>query len=93
MCQDGLSKYLIASPMLTQTAEEVTLTFLCHIVLLYGILQSTVTDQGLQFLSDIFKRLCKLLQLNKQHCCIPSRKQWVARENTQDYGGLFKMLL
>ena len=45
-CQDNLSKYLIAIPMLTQTAEEVTLTFLHHIVLLYGIPQSIVTDQG-----------------------------------------------
>jgi hypothetical protein len=36
-CQDNLSRYLIAIPMLTQTAEEVT-TFLCHIILLHGIL-------------------------------------------------------
>jgi hypothetical protein len=36
-CQDNLSKYLIAIPMLNQTAEEVTLTFLRRIVLLYGI--------------------------------------------------------
>jgi hypothetical protein len=33
--QDYLSKYLIAIPMLTQTAKEVTT--LRHIVLLYGI--------------------------------------------------------
>ena len=50
--------------MLTQTAE-VTLTFMKHIVLLYGIPQSIVTDQGSQFMSDVFKRLCKLLKLNK----------------------------
>jgi hypothetical protein len=64
-CQDNLSKYLIASPMLTQTAEEVTLTFLRHIILLYGIPQSLVTDQGSQFMGDVFKRLCKVLKLNK----------------------------
>ena len=63
-CQDNLSKYLMAIPMLTQTAE-VTLTFMKHIVLLYGIPQSIVTDQGSQFMSDVFKRLCKLLKLNK----------------------------
>jgi hypothetical protein len=64
-CQDNLSKYLIAAPMLTQTAEEVLLTFLRHVVLLYGIPQSIVTDQGTQFISDVFTRLCKLLKLNK----------------------------
>jgi hypothetical protein len=63
MCQDNLGKYLIASPMLTQTAEEVT-AFLRHIVLQYGIPQFIVTDQGSQFMSDMFKRLCKLLKLN-----------------------------
>jgi hypothetical protein len=40
--------------MLTQTAE-VTLTFLLHIVLLYGIPQFIVTDQGSQFMSDFLK--------------------------------------
>ena len=64
-CQDNLSKYLMAIPMLTQTAEEVTLIFMRHIVLRSGIPQSIVTDQGSQFMSDVFKRLCKLLKLNK----------------------------
>jgi len=64
MCQDNLSKYLIAIPMINQV-EEVTLTLLHHIVLLYGITQFIVTEQGSQFMSDIFRRLCKLLKLNK----------------------------
>ena len=51
-CQDNLSKYLTAFPMLTQTAKQVTLTFMRHIVLLYEIPQSVVTDQGSQFMSD-----------------------------------------
>jgi hypothetical protein len=44
-CQDNLSKYLIAVPMLTQNVEEVTLNFLRHIILLYGIPHFIVTDQ------------------------------------------------
>jgi hypothetical protein len=66
-CQDNISKYLIASPMLTQTAEEVTLTFFRHVVLIYGVPQYIVTDQGSQFMGDIFKRLCKLLKLNRRN--------------------------
>jgi len=58
-CQDNLSKYLMAIPMLTQTAEEVTLTFMRHIILLYGIPQSIVTDQGSQFMSDVFNPIAR----------------------------------
>jgi len=63
--QDNLSKYLIAIPTMTQTADEVSLNFLRHVVLHYGIPNSIVTDQGSQFMGDIFKRLCKLLKIHK----------------------------
>jgi hypothetical protein len=42
-CQDNLSKYLLAIPMMTQTAEEVALNFMRYIVLQYGIPYSIVT--------------------------------------------------
>jgi len=64
-CQDNLSKYLLAVPMMTQTVEEVALNFMRHIVLQYGIPGSLVTDQGTQFMGDVFKRLCKLLRVHK----------------------------
>ena len=41
--------------MMTQTAEEVALNFMRHIVLQYGIPGSLVTDQGTQFMGDVFK--------------------------------------
>jgi hypothetical protein len=62
--QDNLSKYLLAIPMIAQTAE-VSLTFLRYVVLQYGITYSIVTDQGSQFMGDIFKRLCKPLKVHK----------------------------
>jgi transposase InsO family protein len=64
-CQDNLSKYLVAVPMYTQTAEEVALNFMLYVILQYGPPCSFVTDQGTQFMSDIFNRLCKLLKINK----------------------------
>jgi cleavage and polyadenylation specificity factor subunit 1 len=36
-CQDNLSKYLLAVLMITQTANEVSLTFLRYVILHYGI--------------------------------------------------------
>jgi hypothetical protein len=51
--------------MVTQTVEEVALNFMRHIVLQYGIPCSLVTDQGMQFMGDVFKRFCKLLRVHK----------------------------
>jgi hypothetical protein len=64
-CQDNLSKYLLAIPMMTQTAEEVALNLMRYVVLQYGIPCLIVTDQGLQFMGDVLKRLCKLLKVHK----------------------------
>jgi len=74
-CQDKLSKYLLAIPMITQTADEVALTFLRYVILHYGIPNLIVTDQGPQIMCDVFKRLCKLLKIHKLNTtCIPPRK-------------------
>ena len=64
-CQDNLSKYLLAIPLMTQTAEEVALNFMRYVVLQYGIPCSIVTDQGTQFMGDVLRRLCKLLKVHK----------------------------
>jgi hypothetical protein len=66
-CQDNLSKYLLAIPMMTQTADEVALNFMRYIVLHYGIPCSVLTDHGTQFMCDMFKCLCKLLRVHKLH--------------------------
>jgi hypothetical protein len=64
-CQDNLSKYLLAIPMFSQTAEEVGLNCMRNVILQYGILSSIVTDQGTQFMGDLFRRLCKSLKIRK----------------------------
>ncbi|KDR23651.1 Retrovirus-related Pol polyprotein from transposon 17.6, partial [Zootermopsis nevadensis] len=64
-CQDNLSKYVIAIPLHTQTIEEIVTAFMNHIILIYGIPSSIVTDQGSNFMSDMFKRLCKLMRIEK----------------------------
>jgi hypothetical protein len=64
-CQDNLSKYFIAIPLRNQTAEEVTNALVKNIVLIYGIPTEIVTDQGTNFMSDVFKRICKLFKIEK----------------------------
>jgi hypothetical protein len=53
ICQDNLSKYMLAIPIVIQTAGEVALNFMRHIVLKYGIYCSIVTDQVTQFMGDV----------------------------------------
>jgi hypothetical protein len=64
-CQDNLSKYLVATALGNQTAENVAEAFVKSIILIYGIPDEIVTDQGTNFMSDVFKRLCKLFKIEK----------------------------
>jgi hypothetical protein len=66
-CQDNLSKYFVAVPLQSQTAEEVTDVFVKHIILIYGIPTEVLTDQGSNFMSEVFKRICKLLKIETVH--------------------------
>jgi hypothetical protein len=54
--QDDLTKFIAAIPILTQDAETVAREFVQGIVLRYGIPEVILTDQGANFLSELFKR-------------------------------------
>jgi hypothetical protein len=64
-CQDNLSKYLVAIPIENQTAESVAEALVKTIILIYGIPNEIVTDQGTNFMSNVFKRVCKLFKIEK----------------------------
>jgi hypothetical protein len=64
-CQDNLSKYIMAVPIENQTAEKVAEAFVKNIILIYGIPNEIVTDQGSNFMGDVFKRICKLFKIEK----------------------------
>ncbi|PNF41072.1 hypothetical protein B7P43_G06245 [Cryptotermes secundus] len=66
-CQDNLSKYFMAIPLQNQTTEEVANAFVKNVILVYGIPSEIVTDQGSNFMSDVFKRICKLFKIEKTH--------------------------
>jgi hypothetical protein len=63
--QDDLSKYVIAVPIRQQDAETVARGFVTHVVLKYGSPHTVLTDQGTNFLSDVFRNTCKLLKIKK----------------------------
>jgi hypothetical protein len=62
-CQDNLSKYIIAVPIEDITAETAARNFVVEIVLKYGIPDKILTDQGTQFMGELFVNCCKLLRI------------------------------
>jgi hypothetical protein len=63
--QDDLSKYLVAVPVPQQDAETIARAFVLNIVLKFGAPAQILTDQGSNFLSNLFKSICKLLRIKK----------------------------
>lgn len=60
MFQDNLTKFNKAILLPNQEASIVAHEFVTKIVLEHGILAQVPTDQGTNFLSSIFKNMCKL---------------------------------
>jgi transposase InsO family protein len=58
---------VIAVPISHQDPETVTRGFVTHYVLKYGTPHTVLTDQGTSFLSDVFRRACKLLKIKEIH--------------------------
>jgi IS30 family transposase len=66
--QDELSKYTLAVPIKQQDAMTVARAFVEEIVLKFGIPQSVLTDQGSNFMSEVFANVCKLLKIKIIKC-------------------------
>jgi transposase InsO family protein len=63
--QDDLKKFMAAILNPTQDAETVVHEFVQNIILKYGIPEVILTDQGANFLSELFTSICELLQIKK----------------------------
>lgn len=63
--QDDLTKYSVAVPLPNQEADVVARAFVEFFVCIYGVPFSILTDQGSNFLSEIFKNVSKILKIKK----------------------------
>ena len=66
--QDELSKYTLAKPAAQQDAMTIAKAFREEVILKFGIPQMILTNQGSNFLSEIFTNVCKLLKIKKIKC-------------------------
>lgn len=65
--QDDLTKFVVAEPIPMQDAETAARAFVRNIVLKFGIPEVVLTDQGSNFLSQLFQNTCKLLRIKRIH--------------------------
>lgn len=63
--QDGLTKFSKAIAIPDQEANTIAKEFVTKIICEHGIPRKILTDQGTNFLSQIFKDTCKLLKIEK----------------------------
>jgi len=63
--QDELTRYALAVALSATDAQTVAQAFVECFVCIYGIPKSILTDCGTNFLSDVFKQMCKLLDIEK----------------------------
>jgi len=63
--QNELSKYTMAVTIQQQDAMTLARIFVEQIILKIGIPQILLTDQGSNFLSDLFANVCKLLRIKR----------------------------
>jgi hypothetical protein len=63
--QDDLSKMVMAIPIAQQDAETIAKEFVVNIILKMGTPKQLLTDQGANFLSELFKNVCRLLRIKK----------------------------
>lgn len=63
--QDELTKFCEAVPLENQEAETIAGKFVSHIICRHGTPTYLLTDQGQNFLSELFKNVCKLLKITK----------------------------
>jgi len=56
---------VVAVPIGKQDAETVARAYVEKIVLTYGTPQTLQTDQGANFVSEVFRNTCKILKISK----------------------------
>jgi len=65
--QDELSKYTLVIPIEHQNAVTIAKAFVEEVILKFGIPQKILTDQGSNFMREVFT-VCKLLKIKKMKC-------------------------
>lgn len=87
--QCELTKFITATPIKDKSTEVVAKAFVENVLLVYGIPDEITTDRGTEFMSDLFKKICELLQINKLNSTAYHHQTVGALENSHKTLGNF----
>jgi hypothetical protein len=90
--QDDLTKFVIAEPIQAQEADTVARGFVRNIILKFGTPEVILSDQGSNFLSELFTDTCKLLPIKKPSTTAFHPESIGGLERTQSSGGILTAL-
>jgi transposase InsO family protein len=62
---DHFTRYLVMVPLTDQTAESVSVALVKQWILKFGVPELLLTDQGTNFMSELFRQVCELLKINR----------------------------
>ena len=62
---DQLTRFTIACPLRSMSAEETAKKFVTNVIYRYGLVDAILTDRGSNFISELFKNVCKLLGIKQ----------------------------
>ncbi|XP_042891620.1 uncharacterized protein K02A2.6-like [Penaeus japonicus] len=62
---DVLTRFLIAVPIKSKEAKEVAQAFITHVVSIHGVPKHVITDGGREFVNEVLKDICRLLQIDR----------------------------
>ena len=62
---DQLTRFTIACPLRSMSAEETAQKFVRNVIYRYGLVDAILTDRGSNFISDLFKNVYKLLGIKQ----------------------------
>lgn len=84
--QDDLTGFSAAYPLKSTDATTIAKTLVEKFVCYFGIPTNILSDQGSNFVSSLFKQMCKLLKINKTHNktnhSIFTNDKWIVRTLT-----------
>ena len=65
--EDGYSRYTNVYPLRSKETQEVTRVLVDNFISQFGCPESITSDNGMEFASQIFKQMCREMQINKKY--------------------------
>lgn len=87
--QDELTKFIEAVPLRNKEANTVAKALVENFILKYGVPDNIATDQGTEFINEVFRGTCKLLKIQHLQSTAYHHESIGALENTHKVLGAY----